>query len=290
MPAGAARSRERCAPRRWTAACRLHAERSALAAAPLHRSAIGGLLAAPSDERAADTPLAMLRTGARGVRASRAAAGAGCPGPRRHRQYRLHHRPALRRRDRYRRLGAHRPRAARVRSGCAPARPICYVINTHVHVDHVLGNAAFLPDRPSFVGHWALAAAMARSRDYLSAALCRRSGSASGGRHRSSRPTGWYSSSLRSISVGRQLRLQAWPTAHTDCDLTVLDDAQRYAVDRGPAVSRSPAGARRQCQRLAGGDRSAGAAAGARAPYPDMVRSPPICPRRWRPSAVTCVR
>src|SRR5271168_1208632 len=30
--------------------------------------------------------------------------------------------------------------------------PICYVINTHVHVDHVLGNFAFVSDRPSFVG------------------------------------------------------------------------------------------------------------------------------------------
>src|SRR5271163_2432622 len=45
--------------------------------------------------------------------------------------------------------------------------PICYVINTHVHVDHVLGNAAFKNDNASFVGHAALAAAMARSRDFF---------------------------------------------------------------------------------------------------------------------------
>ena len=45
--------------------------------------------------------------------------------------------------------------------------PICYVINTHVHVDHVLGNAAFKDDRPSFVGHAALAQAIARNRPYF---------------------------------------------------------------------------------------------------------------------------
>jgi quinoprotein relay system zinc metallohydrolase 2 len=100
--------------------------------------------------------------------------------------------------------------------------PVCYVINTHVHVDHVLGNAAFRADRPAFVGHAMLAAAMARNRDYFvqhypddldpppSAAQV-------------IGPDTTVAHTLTLDLGGRQLLLQAWPTAHTDCDLTVFD-------------------------------------------------------------------
>ena len=42
-------------------------------------------------------------------------------------------------------------------------RPVCYVINTHVHPDHTLGNAAFaaLAPAPRFVGHARLKASLA---------------------------------------------------------------------------------------------------------------------------------
>jgi quinoprotein relay system zinc metallohydrolase 2 len=45
--------------------------------------------------------------------------------------------------------------------------PICYVINTHVHYDHVLGNVVFRGTGAKFVGHAALAAAIAGSRDFF---------------------------------------------------------------------------------------------------------------------------
>ena len=52
---------------------------------------------------------------------------------------------------------------------------MCYVINTHAHPDHVLGNAAFA-DRsrtPQFVGHERLAAALASRGPYYLNALQR---------------------------------------------------------------------------------------------------------------------
>ena len=100
--------------------------------------------------------------------------------------------------------------------------PVCYVINTHVHVDHVLGNAAFKDDEPRFVGHAALADAMVRNRDFF---VREYPGDMD------SPPTGaqvigpdlLVEHDLTVDLGGRSLALHAWPNAHTDCDLTVYD-------------------------------------------------------------------
>lgn len=47
------------------------------------------------------------------------------------------------------------------------AKPVCVVINTHVHFDHVLGNAAFVAAGTEFIGHENLTQALADNRDYF---------------------------------------------------------------------------------------------------------------------------
>jgi quinoprotein relay system zinc metallohydrolase 2 len=99
--------------------------------------------------------------------------------------------------------------------------PVCYVINTHVHVDHVLGNAAFRADKPAFVGSAALGAAIDASRNYF---VERYPGDfdapASGDQVIGPDTT---VATTREIDLGgRTLTLRAFPKAHTDSDMTVL--------------------------------------------------------------------
>jgi quinoprotein relay system zinc metallohydrolase 2 len=100
--------------------------------------------------------------------------------------------------------------------------PICYVINTHVHVDHVLGNWAFKDDRPSFVGHAALAQAMVRSRPFFVKEYAQDL-DAPAAPEQLIGPDRPVEGELTLDLGNRPLTLHAWPTAHTDCDLTVYD-------------------------------------------------------------------
>lgn len=106
--------------------------------------------------------------------------------------------------------------------------PVCYVINTHAHPDHVLGNAAFAGGGgpPQFVGHERLGAALASRGPYYLNALKRDFGPA----HADATIVGptLAVQGTRSLDLGgRTLELTAWPTAHTDADLTVFDAQTR---------------------------------------------------------------
>lgn len=100
--------------------------------------------------------------------------------------------------------------------------PVCYVINTHVHPDHVFGNAAFRADKPQFIGHDRLAGALSvRGRHDLNS-LMRDLGAAAAGSELVA-PTRTVADRLEIDLGGRVLAIRAWPVAHTNSDLTVWD-------------------------------------------------------------------
>jgi len=105
-------------------------------------------------------------------------------------------------------------------------KPVCYVVLSHVHPDHIFGAAAFLQDRPVVIGHENLPHQLAARGQFYRETLERDLGELAEGSD-IIMPTRTIAAD-ETITVdlgGREVDIHAWTPAHTDDDVTVFDRA-----------------------------------------------------------------
>lgn len=100
--------------------------------------------------------------------------------------------------------------------------PILYVINTHVHPDHIFGNEAFVQDKAVFVGHEKLAKAMQLRKEAYDKLNVKLLGDDAKGSETIT-PTLAVKDTLDLDLGDRILHLTAYPNAHTNTDVSVMD-------------------------------------------------------------------
>lgn len=116
-------------------------------------------------------------------------------------------------------VGAHLHEAVRAVTDL----PIRYVINTHMHPDHVLGNAPFEAEGTRFVGHHKIARGLAARAERYLAVYEQDLGPEAFAGTKVVIPTQFIEAPTTLDLGGREIELTPHPTAHTDNDLTVRD-------------------------------------------------------------------
>ncbi len=123
--------------------------------------------------------------------------------------------------------------------------PVCYVINTHIHYDHVLGNAAFKDEQAKFVGHQNLAEEMEYNRAFFLSEFTANLGENPGDSSIIG-PDILVSDELDLDLGNRVLTLSAHPPSHTYSDLSVYDNktgtlwlSDLLFIDRIPVLDAS---------------------------------------------------
>lgn len=122
--------------------------------------------------------------------------------------------------------------------------PVCYVINSHVHYDHLLGNLPFKQEDVEFIGHANLADAVAASQPFFLEQYATNLGEQAD--QAIIEPTRGIHETLTLDLGDRSIDISAWPPAHTNNDLTVYDQktktlwaADLVFMERIPALDAS---------------------------------------------------